>query len=673
MKTAKHPNDEADLPEEDSKPPAKRPRRKAAIKSEKLIAGMAEEDDDVKNSPAKRPRRKKAALKSEEPAKDDTSDQKNNSKKRSGKESAPIPVDAMVNVMEFLPPRSLYNIALTCKSLREMVTTKMVVQSALIHGGNPSKSMAELHSLMRNHSIHVPSPLRLLRLANGKRCEFCLTSGTNHVRPGLGVFACWNCVVSGKQGRWNRGYSSRNSGSSSIKLTKAWKTSWVRYRKYPIYHTILSYSRVASNEHGTNHYFWSEHRCDASGERVGPLVTWGDVDDLKGYYDQLKTAAAAKEAAAPNSTVDSATASNVAAADNGNDNEEEEEEEAAPSLSNGEWIEYYLTKNLNAPPKENYAEFNETFTNTVQMADRISREREELKKSKRDDKMQTKVEKVEKILDDLKALINEPFRERAMKAYGKEKYLKSGMSSNQCMFLETPFINAWLAPYIKSPSKMTKKAMKEMAEKINVEIERIEKLLEMDFLSDDDDFEAAAKIFFRECYPDVEALYTCHSSSSSYHGPSNMMTEDFVRLIQGGRFLGALCYLQTNNLSPILLVTEPSASLAQISKYLDETSLKKLAQRAWNETETNTSSRALFQDREDDSWAAEAFAAGHKFFGEAMAKVDKFGAWLEGKVDEDKRAAFLNKLVMSYWYFDDFMKEEDFGKIWKNTSRLVRS
>jgi len=557
------------------------------------------------------------------------------------------------------------------------VTTKMVVQSALIHGGNPSKSMAELHSLMRNHSIHVPSPLRLLRLANGKRCEFCLTSGTNHVRPGLGVFACWNCVVSGKQGRWNRGYSSRNSGSSSIKLTKAWKTSWVRYRKYPIYHTILSYSRVASNEYGTNHYFWSEHRCDASGERVGPLVTWGDVDDLKSYFEQLRTAAAAKEAEAAAKEAEAAaisavaSASNVDAADNGNVNEEEEE--AAPSLSNGEWIEYYLTKNLNAPPKENYAEFNETFTNTVQMADRISREREELKKSKRDDKMQTKVEKVEKILDDLKALINEPFRERAMKAYGKEKYLKSGMSSNQCMFLETPFINAWLAPYIKSPSKMTKKAMKEMAEKINVEIERIEKLLEMDFLSDDDDFEAAAKIFFRECYPDVEALYTCHSSSSSYHGPSNMMTEDFVRLIQGGRFLGALCYLQTNNLSPILLVTEPSASLAQISKYLDETSLKKLAQRAWNKTKTNTSSRALFQDREDDSWAAEAFAAGHKFFGEAMAKVDKFGAWLEGKVDEDKRAAFLNKLVMSYWYFDDFMKEEDFGKIWKNTSRLVRS
>jgi len=384
----------------------------------------------------------------------------------------------------------------------------------------------------------------------------------------------------------------------------------------------------------------------------------------------LKTAAAAKEAAATAAAISTvASASNVAAADNGNDNEEEEEEEeeAAPSLSNGEWIEYYLTKNLNASPKENYAEFNETFTNTVQMADRISREREELKKSKRDDKMQTKVDKVEKMLGTLKALINEPFRERAMKAYGKEKYLKSGMSSNQCMFLETPFINVWLAPYIKSPSKMTKKAMKEMAEKINVEIGRIEKLLEMDFLSDDDDFEAAAKTFFRECYPDVEALYTCHSS---YHGPSNMMTEEFVGLIQGGRFIGALCYLQTNNLSPILLVTEPSASLAQASKYLDETSLKKMARIAWNQT--NTSSRALFQDREDDSWAAEAFAAGHKFFGEAMAKVDKFGAWLEGKVDEDKRAGFLNNIVMSFWYFDDF-KEEDFEKIWKNNARLVRS
>eukprot|EP00986_Skeletonema_menzelii_P008535 scaffold3629_cov123-Skeletonema_menzelii.AAC.1 len=556
-----------------------------------------------------------------------------------------------------------------------MVTTKMVVQSALIHGGNAKRTMEELHELMSNHSIHVPSPLRLLRLANGKRCEFCFTSGTNHVRPGLGVFACWECVVSGTNNRWNS--YNRHKRSSSIKLTKAWKTSWSRYSRKPIYRTILSFPRVASNGYSSNHYFWSEPRSDASGERIGPIVTWGDVDDLCGYYDDLKAAAAAKEAAASAaaSNVDSATAfnaaadvaasaaaSHAAATENEEEEEEEEEEEAPPSLSNGKWIEYYLTKNRNAPPKENYIEFNETFTSTVAIAERIHEEREELKKSKRDDKKQTKVAKVEKMLDDLKALIDEPFRERAIKTHGKEKYLRHGTSTSQCMSLETPFIGSLLQPYINSPSKMTKKAMREIAEKINVALALIEQLLQMDFLSDDVIFEAAAKTYLRECFPNVEALYACESS---YPGNVNRMDDSFLALVQSDRFLGALCYLQRNDLSPILLATEPSASLAEASKYLDEASLKTLANKAWNK-KRSTSLFAL-RDSEDDTWAAEAFAAGHEFFSAAMAKIDSYGTWLEAedKLDqEDSRKAVLNEMVKS-WYFTDFMKEEDFDKVWE--------
>ena len=89
MKTAEHTNVESEQSEGVSKPPAKCPR----------------------------------LLKSEEGA-----------ELNENKDGAPaviMNVDAMVYVMEFLPPRSLYNIALTCKSLRDKVTTKMVVQSAL--------------------------------------------------------------------------------------------------------------------------------------------------------------------------------------------------------------------------------------------------------------------------------------------------------------------------------------------------------------------------------------------------------------------------------------------------------------------------------------------------------------------------------------------------------------
>ena len=239
------------------------------------------------------------------------------------------------------------------------------------------------------------------------------------------------------------------------------------------------------------------------------------------------------------------------------------------------------------------------------------------------------------------------------------------------MYMETPFIDTLLAPYIKSPSKMTKKKMKEMAETINAELTRIEKLLDMEFLSDDDEFEAAAKAFLRECFPSIEELYV----KTDFSRQKNGLDDVFLRLVQGGYFFGALCYLRKNNLSPILMVTEPSASLVQASKYLDEKSLKQLAKKAWWK---NTPPMYRTQELEDDSWPAKAFTAGHEYFGAAMTKVDNFGKWLEvqgkfgEKVDEDARSVFLNDILQNSWNFDfDFMKEEDCDKIWGNFKRYA--
>jgi len=254
MKTAKHPNSDAVIPEEeDMKPPSKRPRRKAALKSEELIAGMTEQEDDVDDvkPPAKRPRRKKGALKSEESTDDDA-----------GSPPVVINVDAMVNVMEFLPPRSLYNVALTCKSLREMVTTKMVVQCALIHGGHAKKTMEELYALMSNHSIHIPSPLRLLRLANGKRCEHCIKKTVNTLYSGLNIasFSCWDCLAKGDD-----------------PVTRAWKTTWSRYWRNPVYRVIFNHPRVTFRDKSKGNFLWIKDRLDAQGNKFGPIVRWKDM------------------------------------------------------------------------------------------------------------------------------------------------------------------------------------------------------------------------------------------------------------------------------------------------------------------------------------------------------------------------------------------------------------
>ena len=249
-------NDEAVIPredKEDAQPPAKRPRRKATKKSlEKMTEQAAkdeaddiEEEEDSKPAAKKRPRRASAALKkSEEPS----------------SEGVVMNVDAMVTVMEFLCPRSLFNVALTCKSLLARVTTTMVVRSALIHGDNAKKTFEELYKLMKNHSIHPPSPLRLLRLANGRKCEFCQEKSVLSLYQdmNIGAFSCWNCLTKGED-----------------PLTKAFKSSC--YWANPLYHFILKHPRSASRDLCKGRFLWIQDRLDANGDNIGPLISWKNM------------------------------------------------------------------------------------------------------------------------------------------------------------------------------------------------------------------------------------------------------------------------------------------------------------------------------------------------------------------------------------------------------------
>jgi hypothetical protein len=82
--------------------------------------------------------------------------------------------------------------AFTCTRLRNEVSTSMVICSAMIHGGHAGMTTNNLLPLMKKGKIHIPSPLRLLQLVNGKRCEFCFNHKVNFVRPEYGVFACWS-------------------------------------------------------------------------------------------------------------------------------------------------------------------------------------------------------------------------------------------------------------------------------------------------------------------------------------------------------------------------------------------------------------------------------------------------------------------------------------------------
>mmetsp|Transcript_31587 Transcript_31587/g.70721 ORF Transcript_31587/g.70721 Transcript_31587/m.70721 type:complete len:635 (-) Transcript_31587:3277-5181(-) len=248
-------NPDDDASEEDKKLPAKRKRTlsaKAAVNN-----SIEDSDSEYKDEPPAKKQRKVKAKK--------VGRGRQNNLKNGTRSSKALPLDAMGIVMAFLSPRAMLNFSNTCKSLREIVTTRMVVDSALVHGGFARRSIEELQKFMVDKSLHVPSPLRLLRICNGKMCEICLCNKTNHVRPGTGLFACWTCVS-------DRG------------LTKPFKRDWARYRHNRAkYDAVFDHSRVGYADYSRKLYFVNRRLTDAAGERIGQLVTFSDVDSMVDY------------------------------------------------------------------------------------------------------------------------------------------------------------------------------------------------------------------------------------------------------------------------------------------------------------------------------------------------------------------------------------------------------
>ena len=72
--------------------------------------------------------------------------------------SITLPLDALSFIMEFLSPRQLFNLAFTCKTLRNFVTTKLVVCTSLIHGGHAKQTMAQLYKLMSSRKPCMSPP-----------------------------------------------------------------------------------------------------------------------------------------------------------------------------------------------------------------------------------------------------------------------------------------------------------------------------------------------------------------------------------------------------------------------------------------------------------------------------------------------------------------------------------
>jgi hypothetical protein len=283
------------------------------------------------------------------------------------------------------------------------------------------------------------------------------------------------------------------------------------------------------------------------------------------------------------------------------------------ALARDDWIDQYLTDNLGAPPKEEYTEFIEAYTDITERAQRIAREKAEKKRDKRVKKEQNRIATIDKFVADVSALVDEAYRERAM-----EKSFSTFKS------FVTPFVDDLMRPFLRSVGSIKKNTPAELAKEINALLQGLKQLLAMDFLSDDNPFESAAKAFFLESFPNVEAFFTKEHCYSYYS--SNRIDSELSGLLKEGHFFKALSALKDYDLSPILLATEPSAFLAQSATYLDVSSLKRLAQRVWKKHWEFLKQEAFIPTKN-----TQAFQESHNYFEKVLTKLDGYSKWLEAK------------------------------------------
>ena len=178
--------------------------------------------------------------------------------------------------MHYLPLRDLSAMSRVSKSCRNSITTNMVVTAAYNKVGdrfNTRKSMDELYRLMSSNSMHIPSPLRILQISTGNKCEICNSRHNTMASWSFGMFACWQCVSERKNC-----------------LSKAWNTSWVRYgRNKDKYDVAINHPRNAiSKLYGKKYYIMEDIRV-VRGEKVGPIVCWKDIDAIAEYMGNSKS------------------------------------------------------------------------------------------------------------------------------------------------------------------------------------------------------------------------------------------------------------------------------------------------------------------------------------------------------------------------------------------------
>ncbi|KAI2496127.1 hypothetical protein MHU86_18404 [Fragilaria crotonensis] len=166
-------------------------------------------------------------------------------------------------------------VSMCSKTIRASILHDHVVTSALLSGGQARRTANQVVRMALPHntgsdgpsraSIHLPTPMRLLRLVNGTRCESrACSSAETTICPHFGLFLCWECFL---------------GATTEIDLK---------------HEALVNEKRIARLYRRKAHGFKSPFR-DATGEIAGPVISWDvasgataneEVEDLLKQADQ---------------------------------------------------------------------------------------------------------------------------------------------------------------------------------------------------------------------------------------------------------------------------------------------------------------------------------------------------------------------------------------------------
>ena len=124
----------------------------------------------------------------------------------------------MTHVAPCLTYMDLFSLVKTTKEMRLRLTHEHALTAVLLNaddkfGKNAKATIRNVLSLYAEGKIHKPSPMRLLRLANGKRCEFGPPCDTPEARKVVKTR-----LLRGKPARYSRSTLPTATSSSSVRV-----------------------------------------------------------------------------------------------------------------------------------------------------------------------------------------------------------------------------------------------------------------------------------------------------------------------------------------------------------------------------------------------------------------------------------------------------------------------